>query len=238
MSWSATRNNAGTCALSAHLTRSRSLGLKPAVPLMELATMAMNGDAMQPGTKHPSPISLWLWVSTMEAATVSKRENGESSTTALTSGRSRVLSVYNSVVTAPMERPQTAIDPTLQLLRRYSMTAWRSSCSYHPSETCSPSDMPEPAKSKANTEHPSSSAQPRTSCASRRLPALAWQYTTQGALSVLGPEQLHVLPPAASARCQWEHSSTSPRGFVSPKSVRVKATPPYAKDSGPRSLRL
>lgn len=53
-----------------------------------------------------------------------------------------------SDVTAPIERPQSPIVEQFLSFLRCSTIMWRSSLSHHPSDMYSPSDSPQPAKSK------------------------------------------------------------------------------------------
>ena len=57
-------------------------------------------------------------------------------------------------VTAPIERPHTAMLETVPDPRRWSTTTLRSSRSNQPKLTNRPSDFPEPAQSNANTVAP------------------------------------------------------------------------------------
>lgn len=59
----------------------------------------------------------------------------------------------SSAVTAPMLRPQSAMDPIYFKLRKYAITVQRSSFSKWPSVTKSPSLRPDPAKSKQKSVH-------------------------------------------------------------------------------------
>ena len=98
--------------------------------------------------------------------------NGLSATTAAIVGS---FEEYMIAVTAPMERPHRAIIDVLPSERRYSTTAARSLTSCAPRVTHSPSLIPLPAKSRANTVMPFGSILKTISSASLRLPALLWQ---------------------------------------------------------------
>mmetsp|Transcript_86568 Transcript_86568/g.244716 ORF Transcript_86568/g.244716 Transcript_86568/m.244716 type:complete len:211 (+) Transcript_86568:939-1571(+) len=78
-------------------------------------------------------------------------------------------SPWRSAVAAPIERPHRAIVDTRSDARRKSTTTFRSSRSKKPRLTYSPSDRPEPEKSKANMVAPRASARRVCARATYRL---------------------------------------------------------------------
>mmetsp|Transcript_113039 Transcript_113039/g.314621 ORF Transcript_113039/g.314621 Transcript_113039/m.314621 type:complete len:209 (+) Transcript_113039:773-1399(+) len=159
---------------------------------------------------------------TSSSATCCRLENGESRTQAARFGSSAARS---TVVAAPIDLPQTATALTESKPRRYSTTVRRSRCSWWPKEMYSPSDRPEPEKSKQKTVMFLLRSTSIASKASSRHDELPWQYTTHGSLE---------LPRGR----KWLHSSAWPRSFLRRRSFRSKSTESYVNSRGPSSSTL
>lgn len=143
-------------------------------------------------------------LSTISSASTPRSENGESSTMAAMPGS---RSACMMAVTAPMLRPQSATADTRPVPRRAATRALRSSFSKNPSETYSPSESPEPAKSSAASVTPRERQRLSWGRASRRAEEFPCRYTRQGSC-----------PPSSldgySRGSQCEHRSVCPRSLV------------------------
>ena len=142
---------------------------------------------------------------------VRKLLNGESRTMP---ARPWSRSACINAVTAPMERPQRPIAHTCgTLLRKCSITTFKSSRSYHPRDTYSPSLKPLPAKSKQTTAIFLGNKNGITHCASGRPDALPCKYITTGNCGGAGAPPRYI-------GLYREHTSLSPRSFRNVKSSR------------------
>mmetsp|Transcript_2194 Transcript_2194/g.6537 ORF Transcript_2194/g.6537 Transcript_2194/m.6537 type:complete len:231 (+) Transcript_2194:306-998(+) len=168
LSSAAQRYSAGAAHSPATLRGSTSYKSKPAAFLTDPRTHRSAAIVATVGT-CAAPRR------TTSSESVRRELKAESRTSAATSG-SRVAA-YSSAVTAPMDRPQRATGPRPPRARSRRRTHATSSCSCWPSDTYSPSDMPEPAQSMATTWKPR--RRPSASCErpSTRELALPWAYT-------------------------------------------------------------
>mmetsp|Transcript_86571 Transcript_86571/g.244732 ORF Transcript_86571/g.244732 Transcript_86571/m.244732 type:complete len:284 (+) Transcript_86571:477-1328(+) len=153
---------AGIKHWSAWAIGDRSLILKPACFCTELRIQRMAMLTTKPGTVRPDSRPL----STISSASIVKSANGLSNIMAAIEGS---RSPWRSAVAAPIERPHRAIVDTRSDARRKSTTTFRSSRSKKPRLTYSPSDRPEPEKSKANMVAPRASARRVCARATYRL---------------------------------------------------------------------
>mmetsp|Transcript_4595 Transcript_4595/g.14559 ORF Transcript_4595/g.14559 Transcript_4595/m.14559 type:complete len:220 (-) Transcript_4595:160-819(-) len=163
---------------------------------------------------------------TSSSASWQKSQKGESRTIAFTdispSSRSASCTWYKRPVTAPMDRPQTAMRATEPEPRRWSTTTRRSSFSHQPNETYLPSLLPDPAQSKENSVSPKRRQTASWLSPSSRADELPCMNTTHGSSSA-----------GRSSGSQCEHCSARPRWFTSTRSVRTNVRSMYTKRVGP-----
>mmetsp|Transcript_25570 Transcript_25570/g.101948 ORF Transcript_25570/g.101948 Transcript_25570/m.101948 type:complete len:270 (-) Transcript_25570:309-1118(-) len=211
-----TQNSAGTympatCLMGATSSMSASARLR----------MVDRKSRMTPPTAKPGILKAEVAVARATSSSASMRNdaNGESRIIASTM---LSASAYSSAATAPMLRPQSAMVEVLPSARRYETTAAMSKRSRAPKVTYSPSERPEPEKSKATTSRPSERHTLSWGSASSRADALPWRKMSAGTMSA-----------TRSARLHREHTrASSPEMTV--KSSRLNADPQNSKRTGPR----
>mmetsp|Transcript_45825 Transcript_45825/g.127136 ORF Transcript_45825/g.127136 Transcript_45825/m.127136 type:complete len:227 (-) Transcript_45825:14-694(-) len=131
----------GTWQLEACRRGTTSSTSKPASDCTRIRTKATAPDNSQLGTRRgtrkwsPEPSSHMSWgrLAKAESAQMAPMEGS--------------LWACINAVTAPIERPQTATGPHHGCARKCSITNARSSRSFQPSDTYSPSEWPQPAAS-------------------------------------------------------------------------------------------
>mmetsp|Transcript_6259 Transcript_6259/g.26271 ORF Transcript_6259/g.26271 Transcript_6259/m.26271 type:complete len:210 (-) Transcript_6259:304-933(-) len=160
--------SAGTKDDATCLTGATSSSLNLAVLRTELRIMRSASDATKPGTASPPSRAL----STSSSASCGRSAKAPSQIIAATDG-SRAPCI--NAQTAPIDRPHRAIDETEPVARRCAMTVARSSRSQYPSETHSPSECPEPLKSKATSVIPIDRHSASCETPSTRADALPWR---------------------------------------------------------------
>mmetsp|Transcript_92808 Transcript_92808/g.276870 ORF Transcript_92808/g.276870 Transcript_92808/m.276870 type:complete len:424 (+) Transcript_92808:136-1407(+) len=194
----ATPKKAGHTAFGADLIGVSSSGSKAALAVTSARTISRAQLSRNPGTGNlPRP--------TNSSATVRRSRKAESRTQA---ARSWSSAARRMEVVAPMDRPQRPIAVTLSRPRRCCSTTRRSLSSWWPREMYSPSDRPEPDRSRQKTVRPRGSRTGSASKASRRDEQFPWRYTTQGRLAS-----------GVLAGTKWLHSST-PLLLLSCRSLR------------------
>ena len=112
-------------------------------------------------------------------ATSLKMQN-ELSIIRLLIGSGLVLWSNLRAVDPPIDLPQRATCDVLPLSERCFSTAYRSSVSFQPRVTHSPSEFPHPEKSNAHKSHPSGNTRSCNDTPSCLFPAFPCIYTTQG----------------------------------------------------------
>mmetsp|Transcript_14660 Transcript_14660/g.28879 ORF Transcript_14660/g.28879 Transcript_14660/m.28879 type:complete len:223 (+) Transcript_14660:657-1325(+) len=109
---------------------------------------------------------------TSSSATDRKSLKAESKTHAARPWSSAALRID---VVAPMDRPQSPIVETVSRLRKCCRTTLRSLCSWCPREMNSPSDLPEPERSRQKTVKSRGNSTGSASNASNRDEQLPWR---------------------------------------------------------------
>mmetsp|Transcript_33447 Transcript_33447/g.104080 ORF Transcript_33447/g.104080 Transcript_33447/m.104080 type:complete len:273 (+) Transcript_33447:1106-1924(+) len=161
----ATPKKAGQAALGAHLIGISSSGSKAARDATSVRIMSRAQLTRNCGTGNRPRF-------TSSSATVRRSRKAESRTQAARPWSSAALRMD---VVAPMERPQRPMEETLSRLRRCWRTARRSFSSWCPSEMYSPSDRPEPERSRQKTVRSRGRSTGSASKASRRDEQFPWR---------------------------------------------------------------
>mmetsp|Transcript_148661 Transcript_148661/g.477357 ORF Transcript_148661/g.477357 Transcript_148661/m.477357 type:complete len:335 (+) Transcript_148661:560-1564(+) len=195
----ATPNSAGQRASGAQLMGMSSRGSNAALVRTSVRIMSRAQTSKKAGTGN-------LPRFTSSSATVRRSRKAESRTQAARSASSAARSME---VVAPMDLPHNPIDDTFSWLRRCCSTTLKSFSSWCPSEIYSPSDRPEPERSRQKTVRSRGSSTGSASNASSREEQLPCRYTTHGRFAsgdLAGTKWLHSKTPRLLRSCRSRRS--------------------------------